>query len=286
MGIDMDIQGQARKADLLRKLHHSGRTLVLPNVWDVASARIFEEMGFPAIATTSAGIAASLGYPDGQLISRDEMLDIVGRIARAVRVPVTADLEAGYGSTPDDMTATVKAMAEAGAVGMNLEDVTGSDESTHVDLATQVEKIQAIRRAGEAIGVPLVLNARTDIYLMPIGPEATRFDRTVERLRAYRKAGADCLFVPGLKDATTIAKLVKAIDGPLNILATAGGPTINELQAMGAARVSMGSGVMRSALGHARRIGKELLDQGTFDLMLDGAVPFAELMALMSHQKN
>jgi 2-methylisocitrate lyase-like PEP mutase family enzyme len=282
----MDIQGQARKAEALRKLHHGGQILILANAWDVASARIFEEMGFPAIATTSAGIAASLGYPDGQSISRDEMLDIVGRIARAVRVPVTADLEAGYGPTPDDMTATVKAMAEAGAVGMNLEDVLGNDESTQVDLETQVTKIQAIRHAGQAIGVPLVLNARTDIYLMPIGPAQTRFERTVERLRAYRKAGADCLFVPGLKDAATIEKLVKAVDGPLNILATAGGPNVNELQAMGVARVSMGSGVMRSALGHARRVGKELLERGTFESVLDGAVPFAELMAIMSRQKS
>src|ERR1700743_789639 len=282
----MDIQRQARKAEQLRKLHHGGRILILANAWDVASARIFEEMGFPAIATTSAGIAASLGYPDGQFITREGMLDVVGRIARAVHAPVTADLEAGYGPTTEDMTATVKAMAEAGAVGMNLEDVTGSDESTHVCPATKVEKIQAIRRAGESIGVPLVLNARTDIYLMPIGPEATRFERTVERLNAYRKAGADCLFVPGLKDAATIAKLVKAVDGPLNILATAGGPNVNELQAMGVARVSMGSGVMRSALGHARRIGKELLERGTFDVMLDGAVPFGELMAMMSRQKS
>ena len=282
----MDIQGQARKAEQLRKLHSGGKILILANAWDVASARIFEDIGFPAIATTSAGIAASLGYPDGQFISRNEMLDVVGRIARAVHVPVTADLEAGYGPTLDDMTATVKAMVEAGAVGMNLEDVTGSDESTHVDLATQVEKIQAIRRAGESIGVPLVLNARTDIYLMPIGPESTRFERTVERLRAYRKAGADCLFVPGVKDAATIAKLVKAVDGPVNILATAGGPDVNELQAMGVARVSMGSGVMRSTLEHARRIGKELLARGTFESLLDGAVPFAELMALMSRQKT
>ena len=130
----MDIQGQARKAEQLRKLHQSGKILVLANAWDVASARIFEEMGFPAIATTSAGIAASLGYADGQLISRDEMLDIVERIARAVQVPVTADLEAGYGPTIDDMTATVKAMAEAGAVGMNLEDVTGSEVGEDADM--------------------------------------------------------------------------------------------------------------------------------------------------------
>jgi 2-methylisocitrate lyase-like PEP mutase family enzyme len=282
----MDIQGQARKADQLRKLHTSGRILILPNAWDVASARIFEDLGYPAIATTSAGIAASLGYPDGQHISRDEMLDTVGRIARAVHVPVTADLEAGYGPTTDDMVATVKAMAAAGAVGMNLEDITGSEESTHVDLATQIEKIRAIRRAGESIGVPLVLNARTDIYLMPIGPAETRFDRTVERLRAYRQAGADCLFAPGVKDADTIAKLVRAIDGPLNILLSAGAPTIRELEQMGVARASAGSGVMRASLGYARRVARELLEAGTYNSMLDGAVPFAELMTILSRLKN
>jgi len=282
----MDIQGQARKADQLRKLHTSGRILILPNAWDVASARIFEDLGYPAIATTSAGIAASLGYPDGQHISRDEMLDMVGRIARAVHVPVTADLEAGYGPTTDDMVATVKAMAAAGAVGMNLEDITGSDESTHVDLATQIKKIRAIRRAGESIGVPLVLNARTDIYLMPIGPAETRFDRTVERLRAYRQAGADCLFAPGVKDADTIAKLVRAIDGPVNILLSAGAPTIRELEQMGVARASAGSGVMRASLGYARRVARELLEAGTYNSMLDGAVPFAELMTMLSRLKN
>ena len=282
----MDIQGQARKADQLRKLHTSGRILILPNAWDVASARIFEDLGYPAIATTSAGIAASLGYPDGQHISRDEMLDMVGRIARAVHVPVTADLEAGYGPTTDDMVATVKAMAAAGAVGMNLEDITGSDESTHVDLPTQIKKIRAIRRAGQSIGVPLVLNARTDIYLMPIGPAETRFDRTVERLRAYRQAGADCLFAPGVKDADTIAKLVRAIDGPVNILLSAGAPTIRELEQMGVARASAGSGVMRASLGYARRVARELLEAGTYNSMLDGAVPFAELMTMLSRLKN
>jgi 2-methylisocitrate lyase-like PEP mutase family enzyme len=282
----MDIQAQARKADQLRKLHAGGRILILPNAWDVASARVFEDLGYPAIATTSAGIAASLGYPDGQQISRDEMLDMVSRIARAVHVPVTADLEAGYGPTTADMIATVKAMAAAGAVGMNLEDITGSDESTHVDLPTQIEKIRAIRRTGESIGVPLVLNARTDIYLMPIGPAETRFDRTVERLRAYRQAGADCLFAPGVKDAATIEKLVRAIDGPLNILLTAGAPTIRELEKMGVARASAGSGVMRAALGYARRVARELLEAGTYGSLLDGAVPFAELQALLARQKT
>src|SRR6202047_1072143 len=130
----MNMQAQAHKAELLRKLHAGPRILVFPNAWDVASARIVEELGFPAIATTSAGIAATLGYPDGQRISRDEMLGVVARIAKAVHLPVTADVEAGYGMTVEDLTETVKAVVAAGAVGINLEDVTGSDESSQVGL--------------------------------------------------------------------------------------------------------------------------------------------------------
>jgi len=281
----MNIQAQARKADQLRKLHGGPRILVFPNAWDVASARIVEELGFPAIATTSAGIAAVLGYPDGQKISRDEMLDMVARIAGAVRVPVTADLEAGYGVTIEDMTETVKAMVAAGAVGMNLEDVTGNDESSQVELPLQVEKIRAIRRVGESLGVPVVLNARTDVYLMPIGPAETRFERTVERLRAYRDAGADCLFAPGLKDGETIAKLVQALHAPLNILVTAGSPTLPELEKMGAARASTGSAAMRATLGLTRRIARELLESGTYNSLLDGAIPFAEISEILARGK-
>jgi 2-methylisocitrate lyase-like PEP mutase family enzyme len=278
----MNIQVQARKADELRKLHRGPRILVLANAWDVASARVMEDLGYPAIATTSAGVAASLGYPDGELISRDEMLGVVERVAKAVRVPVTADIEAGYGLTPEDMAETAKAVINAGAVGMNLEDVTGADESSFVELGLQLKKIQAIREAGAASGVPLVLNARTDIYLMPIGPAETRFDRTVERLRAYRQAGADCLFAPGVYDAETIAKLVKAIEAPLNILMNAAAPSIRDLERMGVARASAGSGVMRAALGYARRVGKELMEAGTYASMLDGAVPFPEMMQMMA----
>jgi 2-methylisocitrate lyase-like PEP mutase family enzyme len=281
----MNIQSQARKAEQLRKLHGGPRILVLPNAWDVASARIIEELGFPAIATTSAGIAASLGYPDGQRISRDEMLDMVARIANAVRVPVTADLEAGYGVTIEDMITTVKAMIAAGAVGMNLEDVTGSDESSQVELPLQVEKIQAIRKVGESLGVPLVLNARTDVYLMPIGPAETRFERTVERLHAYHHAGADCLFAPGLNQGETIAKLVQALRAPLNILVTAGSPTIGELEKMGVARASTGSAVMRATLGLTRRVAKELMESGTYDSLLAGTVPFAEMTKILARAK-
>jgi 2-methylisocitrate lyase-like PEP mutase family enzyme len=213
-----ELEIQAAKADAFRAMHRRPKILLLPNAWDVASARILEELGYPAIATTSAGIAFSLGYPDGQRVSREQMLEVVARIAHAVRVPVTADMEAGYGTTAKDMSETAKALIASGAIGMNLEDVTGEDEGSHVNMTLQVEKIRAIRETASSLGVPLVLNARTDIYLMPIGPAETRFDRTVERLRAYRQAGADCLFAPGLRDGETIRKLVATLDGPLNIL--------------------------------------------------------------------
>ena len=281
----MDITAQARKAEILRKLHGGPPVLVLPNAWDVASACVLEELGYPAIATTSAGVAFTLGYPDGQRVSRDEMLDVVARIARAVRVPVTADMEAGYGTTLADMAETAKALVAAGAVGLNLEDVIGETESSQVNTELQAEKIRTIRQVSASQGVSLVINARTDIYLMPIGPEAMRFERTVERLRAYRAAGADCVFAPGVKERELIEKLVKAVAAPLNILVTPGCPSIPELQKMGVARASIGSGVTRSTLGLVRRIGKELQSAGTYSALFDGAIPFAEINGLIARRE-
>jgi len=277
---------QAEKAEKLRQLHRGPKILVLPNAWDVASARILEEMGFQAIATTSAGIAYSLGYPDGQRISRDEMLEVVGRIAHAVQIPVTADLEAGYGTTVKDMQETVKAAIESGAIGMNLEDVTGDDEGSLVDIGYQAEKIRGIRETAASLGVPFVLNARTDIYLMPIGPAATRLERTVERLRAYLDAGADCLFAPGVSDRETIAKLVEALKAPLNILATPACPPLAELEKMGVARVSAGSGLMRAAMGLVQRVGKEILESRSFETMFAGATPYIDLKRMMTRRAN
>jgi 2-methylisocitrate lyase-like PEP mutase family enzyme len=281
----MDMTAQGWKAEELRKLHGGPRVLVLPNAWDVASARVLEELGYPAIATTSAGVAFALGYPDGQRVSRDEMLEVVERIARAVRVPVTADMEAGYGTTLADMAETAKAIVAAGAVGLNLEDVIGETETSQVNTELQAEKIRTIREVSASRGVSLVINARTDIYLMPIGPEAMRFERTVERLRAYRAAGADCVFAPGVKERELIEKLVKAVAAPLNILVTPGCPSIPELQKMGVARASIGSGVMRSTLGLVRRIGKELQSAGTYSALFDGAIPFAEINGLIARRE-
>src|SRR6266513_168135 len=190
-----DIAQQEARAEAFRNMHR-GRLLLLPNAWDVASARIFEDGGFAAIATTSAGIAFTLGYPDGERVSRQEMLTAVERIAAAVQVPVTADVEAGYGNRPEDAAVTARAVIEAGAVGMNLEDATGQPQNPLLDLSLQIEKIKAVLEEARRTGVPIVLNARTDVYLLQVGAPERRYELALKRLAAFRDAGADCLFVP------------------------------------------------------------------------------------------
>lgn len=276
---DTKTQTQKEKANVFRALHR-GRILLLPNVWDVASARIIEEAGFSAIATTSAGVAFSLGYPDGERISREEMLARVARIAKAVKVPVTADVEAGYGNRPEDAARTAREVIEAGAVGMNLEDSTVETGRSLVELSLQLEKIRAIREAALKSGVLLVLNARTDVYLAQVGAPETRYDETVRRALAFRDAGADCVFVPGLTDAETIARLVRDVKCPVNILAVPGAPAVPELEKLGVARVSLGSGPMRASLGVLRLIANELKTSGTYH-GIEGAPSHTELNRLL-----
>ncbi|OYV99737.1 MAG: hypothetical protein B7X11_05090, partial [Acidobacteria bacterium 37-65-4] len=232
-----------------------------PNAWDAVSARLFEEAGFPAIATTSGGIAAVLGYPDGQRASSREMLAIVGRIAETVSVPVTADLEAGYGATADQVAETMRQAIAVGVVGANLEDGSGSEHRL-ADLAYQVEVIRAVRATAESSGVPFVLNARIDVYLRGDGDDATRFRETVRRAEAYREAGADCIFPIGLKDRETIARLVPEIGCPVNIMSGPGAPAIAELQRLGVARATFGTGLMRATLPLIRRMAQELRTSG------------------------
>lgn len=274
-----DITLQQTKATIFRALHSGPEILLLPNAWDVASARILEEAGCTAIATTSAGIAFSHGYPDGQRIFPGEMLEQVHRIAKALRVPVTADVEAGYGNRPEDAARTARGVIEAGAVGMNLEDATGDAEKPLVELSLQLEKIHAVKEAASSLEVPLVLNARTDVYLLQVGHPDKRYDDAVRRLRAFREAGADCIFVPGVTDETTIARLVSDLGCPVNILAGPGSPTVPELRKLGVARVSLGSGPMRATMGLLRRIANELKSAGTYSA-LENAPPHTEMNRL------
>jgi 2-methylisocitrate lyase-like PEP mutase family enzyme len=283
-GCVTNMQQQSKAAALLA-LHSGGEILLLPNVWDVASARIVEECGFKAIATSSAGVAFSLGYPDGQVIPGEEMLAAIARISKAVSVPVTADVESGYGNTPEDAARTARAVIDAGAVGLNLEDAVGDSSAALVELPLQLEKIHAVREAAGRMRIPLVLNARTDVYLLQIGDPASRYDETVRRLSAFRDAGADCVFAPGVQDAAIIGRLVADLKCPVNILAGEGSPSTRELFNLGVARVSLGSAPMRAALGQLRRIAEELKTTGTYS-MLEGAPAHAEINSLLERKRH
>ncbi len=253
---------------------------MLANVWDVASARVIEDAGFPAIATSSAGIAFAQGFPDGQKLPPERMLAVIADIASAVKVPVTADVEAGYGSKPEDAARTARRVIEAGAVGMNFEDATGDPARPLFELQEQVERIHSIREQGDNLGVPLVVNARTDVYLLQICEATTRYGEALRRLSAYRDAGADCLFVPGLMDLATIRQFVADLNCPVNILAVPSSPSVGELKGAGVRRISLGSGPMRAAMGLLRRLATEVSIDGTYSILRD-APSHGEMNKLM-----
>lgn len=268
-------------ATTFRRLHHpgDGSILVLPNAWDASSARVIEQAGARAIATTSAGVSWALGRPDGEGLTRAEMVEAVRRMAGSVRVPVTADVESGYGSgSPEDVAETVRAVVDAGAVGINLEDAPGREGAPLLRPEEHAVRIAAARAAG---GPALFINARVDVYLRQVGAESGRLDETVRRARLYTEAGADGVFVPGVVEAGTISRLVKAIGAPLNIMASFGAPSVGELADLGVARVSVGPAIARAAMATIRAAARELLDAGTYDAIA-GGVPFAEADSLFA----
>ena len=276
------LRSQKEKAMEFRNMHQSGDILVLANAWDVPSARIFEQAGFPAIGTTSAGIALSLGYPDGQKISRDEMLQVVARIARSVSIPVTADIEAGYGDSASDVAETAKRAISAGAIGLNIEDSTRKPENPLYDVETQTRKIAMIRKVAGQLGVPLVINARTDVLVLGQSDKTRRLKEAIDRGKAYKKAGADCFFPLGAIDPQTISEITTQVGCPVNILATHGVPPVAELKRLGVRRVSVGSGPARATLGLVKRIAHELRESGTYDSLLNGAPTLAEANRLVA----
>jgi 2-methylisocitrate lyase-like PEP mutase family enzyme len=277
----MEIHEQAEKAERFRRLHHGPQILVLVNVWDVASARLVEHGGYPAIATSSAAVANSWGYPDGQRISRQEMLTVVDRIARHAKLPVSADLEAGYGETDEAIAELAFAMISAGAVGLNFEDGTGDPRNPLQPVEKQVQRIRRLREVANVLRVPVVINARTDVFLAQVGESAGRFEHAVSRVNAYRQAGADSLFVPGVADSELIGRLVKAVDGPLNILAAPGGPSVTELEHLGVARVSFGSWPYRAVMGWFRKFLHQVREPSALAALAADAIPYSELNKLV-----
>jgi len=282
----VDKAAQRKKAERLRELHQGPRILVVGSVWDAASARIFELEGFAALATSSAGVAYSLGYPDGERLPPVEMIAAVGRIAAAVDVPVSADMEAGYGRSPEEAAASCRAVLDAGAVGVNLEDAASDAPGALVPAAAHAAKIAAVRATADAYGVPLVVNARTDVFLLKVGEERGRLAEATARLRAYRDAGADCLFAPGVVDAATIRALVTGVGAPLNILATPGCPSVAELEALGVRRLSQGSGPARAALALTQRIARELARSGVYASFQRDAIPYPDANRLFERSPS
>ncbi|HET8928789.1 MAG TPA: isocitrate lyase/phosphoenolpyruvate mutase family protein [Microbacterium sp.] len=266
----MDVDESARRGSRATALLalHDRPGFVLPNAWDAGSARILERLGFPAIATTSAGIAWACGVPDGGMLDPDIMLDRIESIAAAVEVPVTADLEAGYGATPEEVGRTVARAVDAGVVGANIEDAV---RGTLFDIDDAVDRLAAARAA--APHGRFVLNARTDTYFG--GVQGDPFDETIERAQRYVAAGADCIFVPGVSDEETIRRLAAAIPVPLNLVAGLASHAIDvpTLFSLGVRRVSLGGSLARVALTALERAAQDVLDSGSLDAVTD-SIPY------------
>lgn len=276
----------ASRAARFKALNDAGG-LRLPNAWDAASARLFQSAGFQAVGTTSAGIAWSHGMLDAELITRDGMMREIAAIAAAVDVPVTADIEAGYGPSPLDVAATVEATLDAGAVGINLEDnlngaaTEGKSPLFSIDL--QVDRIAAARAVADGRGVAMVINARTDPFLMGLGADdEERLAMSIERGRAYLKAGADLVFIPVMVDPVHVRRAVEAIGGPISLMALPGAPSAGTWFEAGAARVSLGPLAMIAALGVIRDIAAEFRDAGTYSSVERTFYGFAETKALFT----
>jgi 2-methylisocitrate lyase-like PEP mutase family enzyme len=283
----------AARARLLRQLHDGPEVLILPNVWDAGSAALIGQLpGVKALATTSAGMAAALGRPDGEWLTLDELLAVVGQITRTVDLPVTVDLESGYGRRIADVTDSVTSLMELGAAGVNVEDGLPTDPRRLAPAEVHAERVAAIRAAGQAAGIPIVINARTDVYLREIGAPGDRFAEAVRRLRRYREAGADCLFLPGFPVPGTdreqaknlIGALVEALDGvAVNLLTGPALPAIAELRVLGVRRVSVGSALYRLGMATVLDAAGALLARGDLDgLSGADALSYGRLAELLS----
>lgn len=269
------------RAARFRALHTTG-ILLLPNCWDAASARVIEDAGAQAIATTSAGLAWSLGSPDGDALDRESAVAAIARIAAAVNVPVSADIESGFGATPAEVALTAAAVVEAGAVGVNIEDVAGDDAGALRETGDQCERLAAARAGA---GDDLFINARIDVHLRGIGEPEGRFEETVARAEAYAGAGADGIFVPGVTDAETISRLSAAIRLPLNVLAGPGALPPSELARLGVARVSLGSSIASAAYGLARRAAVALFEDGDYSPSADG-IDYGSMNGLLERRSD
>jgi len=271
---------QKEKAELFLRFHHDKDILVLLNSWDIGSSKLIEACGYKAIATTSMGIAASLGYPDCQVIQLSEMLETISGIVNGVHAPVTVDIEAGYGKDLDEIVESVTKIIATGIVGINIEDSIELNPIL-VDEMEFCERISALRALSESLGFHLVINARTDAFYTSPRSLSEKLSESIRRGNKYREAGADCIFVQPVWEKETILTLVKEINAPINILANPGigggvPPSVRELQDLGVARVSLGSGLMKATLALIKKVADELSEKGTYNILLDTMTPLPD----------
>jgi 2-methylisocitrate lyase-like PEP mutase family enzyme len=272
---------QKEKAELFLKYHQDPAILVLLNSWDAGSSKLVEACGFKAIATTSMGIAAALGYPDCEVMKLPEMLHAITGVVNAVQLPVTVDIEAGYGNTIDEIIASVRKIIATGIVGINIEDSLNLSPVL-IDEMEFCERIAAIRALSDSLGFHLVINARTDSFYTSTASTQEKLAESIKRGNKYREAGADCIFVQPVWEKETIATLVREIDAPINILSNPGigagilPPSVAELQDLGVARLSMGSAMMKATLALMKKVADELSTKGTYTTLRDALSPLPD----------
>jgi 2-methylisocitrate lyase-like PEP mutase family enzyme len=274
----MDRTVQASKAETFLALHHDPELLVLPNVWDPLGARLLEGLGFPAVATASAAVAFSLGYDDGQRIKFDTMLETISRICASVDVPVTADVESGYAEDPDDLADNIRCVIRAGAVGINLEDSMG-DDGFLLPPEVQCDRLRAARAAGDLEDIPLVINARIDVFFK--GPaEMAREDRvreTIERAKLYVEAGADCIYPILVGDLQTLERIRNEVKAPINVYGCESAAPMRELETAGISRLSIGPWMLKAGLTKMREVAVTLKGYGSYDVFTDGTMTTEEV---------
>lgn len=263
------------RIETFRRLHSAQQPLLLANAWDAGSARLIEQCGAPALATTSAGLAWSRGYADGGSLPPELLVTAVAEIARVLTVPLSVDIEDGYADEPEQVAALASALIDTGAVGINLE-----DGDAPPDLLCA--KIEAVRKASAHAGVELFVNARTDVYLRGLAPAGQAVAETVTRAARYRQAGCDGLFVPGLADADEIREIAGSIGLPLNVMALPALPGVDALQQLGVRRVSTGSAIAQAAYGISQRAATRFLREGRYEAMFEHGADYAQLNALFT----
>lgn len=280
----MDKKQQIQKAEKFLALHRDPKLLVLPNIWDALGARMLEHLGYPAAATASAAVAYSLGYDDGQKITLNAMIETIRRVVSAVDIPVTADIEAGFAESPSEVAENIRQVLRAGAVGINIEDSDPfTDDLYSVEL--QCDRLKAIRAMANQEGIPLVINARTDVFISDFGETMDeKMTEAISRGQAYIEAGADCLYPIVLGDLTALKQFQTATSAPINVYAPASTASMHELEAAGISRVSLGPSVIKAVLQTMKQVFVGLQNYDSLKLLTEDVMSSQEILEFVSQE--